>query len=165
MLVVGIDPGKSGALCILNATTREIVTIFDMPLLESDGTVDAKLLAVLLSQHNLKLAVLEDVSAMTYMALDANGKRVKRGQGAAASFAFGESKGAVRGVLGALGIRTFLVKPAVWKSLLGLSSNKKESLELARKTFPSHDSQFLLMKHDGRAEAALLAMFGADRLK
>lgn len=90
--------------------------------------------------------------------VDARGMR--RGQGAAASFEFGKSQGVVLGILSALEIKTILVKPAVWKSMLNLSSDKSLSRTRASSIFPRKAGQFARKKDDGNAEAALLAWLG-----
>lgn len=103
--------------------------------------------------------VMEDVAAMTYT----NAQGEKRGQGAAASFAFGKAAGVVIGVLAALEIKTHLVMPAVWKSLLNLSSDKNLSRSKARAIFSREADLFLRKKDNDRAEAALLAHFASQR--
>jgi len=50
------------------------------------------------------------------------------------------------------------VHPAVWKRFFGLSGkDKKASIETAKKLFPS--APLFLAKHDGRAEALLIAEY------
>jgi hypothetical protein len=49
----------------------------------------------------------------------------------------------------------------VWKRSLGLTSDKRASLDRARLMFPSADLR--LAKHDGRAEALLLAHYAMRR--
>lgn len=85
-------------------------------------------------------------------------------QGVASMFRFGYNAGILLGVLNALEIKVLKVKPAVWKSALNLSSDKSKSLKLARKLFPSLHNQLRMQKNDGRAEALLLAHFGATVL-
>lgn len=154
-LVLGIDPGKSGALVWLDADTKRVVTYVDMP---QNGIELSRSLRL---APEIKFAVIEAVSAMTYT--DEEGK--KRGQGAAASFNFGFGAGMLDGALCALGIPIYYVVPGTWKALYGLSSDKSKSIELAKKKFPQFAPQLTLKKHDGRAEAALLALFGAERFK
>jgi crossover junction endodeoxyribonuclease RuvC len=76
-------------------------------------------------------------------------------QGVASSFAFGVVFGSILSVLQAMQIGIDLVTPATWKRALGLSSDKRASLDKARLLFPTADLH--LAKHDGRAEALLLA--------
>ena len=81
------------------------------------------------------------------------------GQGMASSFAFGRAVGGVEAVLAALGPPVTHVTPAAWKKRAGLTSAKADSLALARLRFGARE-EFRLKRHEGRAEAALLALYG-----
>jgi hypothetical protein len=73
--------------------------------------------------------------------------------------------GAILGALGALGLEVHIVTPAAWKRAVGVTADKRSSLDLARTLWPSDaDRWFRLAKHDGRAEAALIAVYGLDVL-
>lgn len=164
-LYIGVDPGLRGAISVFNPTDGSL-EVHDMPLATKKSglhDVDPQDLAAIIEKHArfVRYAIVEHVGAMTY--IDRDGK--KRGQGAAASFAFGKATGTVLGVLGAFYIPVIPVVPSVWKSLMGLSSNKGQSLAKAKDLFPLHGHHFSRAKDDGRAESALLAYFGADRFK
>lgn len=77
-------------------------------------------------------------------------------------FNFGRSYGDVRGVVGALDVPLHLVSPSKWKKHFGLTSNKDESRRKAIWTFPAVAERFVLKKHDGRAEAALIALYYSE---
>lgn len=159
-MVLGIDPGFTGATCLI--TESGIHSILDIPLLATE-TLTARHkfrsvdMAALVGQlkpfaHKIQLAVIERVSAMPQ-------------QGVASTFRFGQTTGQIEGIVCALGItRTIRPPPAVWKAAMGVTHNKKTSLELARKLAPLHLSELKLAKHDGRAEAFLLALYGARSL-
>ena len=83
------------------------------------------------------------------------------GQGVTSSFSFGLSYGLVRGVLAGHGVPLSLVTPNEWKRLFRLSSDKNESRFMAARLFPTNAASFARVKDDGRAEASLLALFGA----
>lgn len=70
------------------------------------------------------------------------------------AFTFGEVYGIVQGMFGMLQIPILKTRPGVWKSQLGLSSDKNKSILLAQKTFPEYTFK---KSEDGKAEAALLA--------
>lgn len=157
-LVVGIDPGLTGAVAFYDTEKKELQSVHDMP---TTPVELAKLVTVQLLLYGIRYAVVEEVSAMSYT--DKEGK--KRGQGAVASFTFGEGFGVIQGVLGALDIPIVFTRPSVWKTLLSLDSDKNKSRVLAIQKFRSHAELFKRKKDDGRAEAALLALFGAERFK
>lgn len=106
------------------------------------------------------LAILEDVGGMTY--IDKFGHI--RGQGTAASFNFGKAAGIVQGVIAANYIPIMFSKPSIWKPMMQLSHDKDLSRSEAQRLFPDFRSYFYQKRHDGRAESALLALFGAERL-
>lgn len=146
MLTLGIDPGLTGALALLDADGQpELVA--DLPIIRdrSLAWVDGnRLQSMLLEaiQGRPCRAVVERVSAMPR-------------QGVASSFAFGVGFGSILATLQTLRLPLELVTPATWKRTLGLSSDKRASLDKARLLFPS--AELHLRKHEGRAEALLIA--------
>jgi len=173
-LVIGIDPGLSGAIAIVDSKTCELVSLKDMPIVQPDRPhkqknkakshrqVDIPAFAKHIESYKstTRLCCIEKVHAMVYK----NKRGETRGQGAASSFNFGFATGVLHGVLAAKEIPTILYDPAVWKMALGLSSDKSKSLTLARKLFPKHVDQFQRKMDNDRAEAALLAWIGAKAL-
>jgi len=142
--ILGIDPGVSGALAVYYPDHPMIIAIHDMPV---DGkAVDGYELAKIIRQYNPEVAFIEAVHSFS-------------GQGVSSSFNFGCSYGVARGVVAACGIPTTLVSPQKWKRELELSKDKNQSLEMARMLWPDSD-KFKRKKDDGRAEAALIAMYG-----
>lgn len=83
-------------------------------------------------------------------------------QGIASSFSFGVSFGSILSVLHAMHIPLEFVTPIVWKRSYGLSKDKHATLHKARLMFLA--AELHLAKHDGRAEALLLAEYGRRRL-
>jgi len=55
--------------------------------------------------------------------------------------------------------------PKRWKGEYDLGSDKRASLAMASALFPSYKESFKLLKDDGLAEAALLAHYGANKVK
>lgn len=141
-VVIGIDPGVSGAVAAVDAATGALVWVEDMPAL--DKHVNAAALADLLEGEVIVAAAVEAVHAMPK-------------QGVTSSFNFGRSYGVVLGVLAALDAPVVHVRPTVWKRALGLNADKSASRRLATETWPAHARQFTRVKDDGRAEAALIA--------
>jgi hypothetical protein len=144
---LGVDPGLSGAIAFYFPTAPDRVAAEDMPV--AAGLVDCATLAARIRQMRPDLAVVERVAS-------------RPGQGVASTFKFGAAYGAILGVLGALQIRTVLVTPTTWKKHFALSSDKEQSRALALRTFAKSPEHFARKKDDGRAEAALLALYGAN---
>jgi crossover junction endodeoxyribonuclease RuvC len=83
-------------------------------------------------------------------------------QGVSSVFAFGKAYGVVLGVVGANYLKLVSPPPALWKRVLGLSGKGKDASRMAASNFwPHHAGQFARVKDDGRAESALLALYGA----
>ena len=69
---------------------------------------------------------------------------------------------AVSGMLASNSIQIEKVKPEVWKSFFWTFKRQKLSIKLADKLVPESIEHLTLAKHDGRAEAILLAYYAAD---
>lgn len=148
--VVGIDPGLSGALVLLNAA-GELVAFSDMPVFTIDGKnrIDVHELGSQLARYNSEgtRAVIELVGAMP-------------GQGVSSMFNFGFATGAIHGVVGALAMPLQTVTPAKWKKHFGISKDKDAARQLATRKWPH--GPFSRKKDAGRAEAALIALYALE---
>jgi crossover junction endodeoxyribonuclease RuvC len=154
VLTVGIDPGLSGAIAILDQA-GELVSVTDLPVIRdlSLAWIDGnELQSIILGalQGRTAGAIVERVSSMP-------------GQGVASSFQFGVGLGSVLSVLQALHIPLEFVTAAVWKRSYGLGKDKHASLHKARLMYPS--AELHLAKHHGRAEALLVARYSLNRLR
>lgn len=147
--ILGIDPGVSGAIAFYFSETPDRIAVEDVPVVA--GEISAAVLAARIKTFGPSIAIIERVSAMPK-------------QGVVSMFNFGVSFGQARGVIGALGIPLHYVTPSKWKKHFRLSSDKDESRKLAQHLFPSCATSFALKKHDGRAEAALIARYGFETL-
>ena len=153
--ILGVDPGLSGCMAMLH---KGAVDVFDIP--TTTRTVNKKekrqidpyqLSAWLEIQRPLiKFAVVEQVGTMP-------------GQGVTSAFNFGFTTGCIHGIIAACGIEIRTVSPQVWKRKYGLiGQNKDASRGEASRRFPEFTHLWQLKKHDGRAEAALLALYGSE---
>ena len=143
---LGLDPGLSGALAFYFTDHPSRVSCFDMPVV--DAMVDGATLASMIERLRPDVAVVELVGSMP-------------GQGLSSTFRFGRAFGIATGVLSALHVPYTLVSPGKWKKHFGLSSDKERSRALALRTFADTPEHFARKRDDGRAEAALLALYGA----
>jgi hypothetical protein len=153
MLTLGIDPGLSGALAILDADGNAEL-LADLPVIRdrSLAWIDAGTMQMLLVdaiRGRQCRAIVERVSAMPR-------------QGIASAFTFGVGLGSLLAALQTLRLPIELVTPASWKLAMGLGRDKRASIDKARLLFPSAD--LTLAKHDGRAEALLLAWYAQRHL-
>lgn len=127
-LVIGIDPGLTGALAVL-AADGSLDCVHDLPVIRDrtlawiDGS-DLQSIVLGALRGRTARAVVERVASMPR-------------QGVASSFQFGVGFGSILGVLRAMHLPIEFVTPAAWKRALGLSSDKKASLHKARLLFPT----------------------------
>ena len=156
-VILGIDIGASGAIALLTPT-GELVDVFDMPCL-ADGpggrrAVSAPLLAEIIFKSHASKAFVEFVGA-------------RPGEGAVGAFSFGRSRGVVEGVLGAACVPAAHMAPAAWKRAVGLPAGREGAKDAARaeaiRRWPAKAALFALKKHDGRADASLIAIAGLKR--
>ena len=149
MITIGIDPGLSGAVGVLNNGLYQAVE--DMPTVaKGSGSVKSEadaagLLGMLrwYSKPDIPVAVaLERVNAMP-------------GQGVSSVFSLGDSFGVARAVVAASRFELTYVTPATWKRHFGLGSDKEQCRALAIRLFP--DAPLHLKKYADRAEALLMA--------
>jgi crossover junction endodeoxyribonuclease RuvC len=157
MTIVGVDPGLSGALFFMEprASTGEAV---DLPVhvltrgWKQKRELDIVQLSSLLARRWITHAFVEQVGAMP-------------GQGVSSTFAFGKTFGAILGVLAARSIPLTLVAPLRWKRAIGVTKSKDGCRARASQLLPTAAHQWPLRRHDGRAEAALIALYGARQLQ
>lgn len=146
LCILGVDPGLSGAVAFYFPSRPDLIGAEDMPVV--DGSIDVAHLARRIGQMATSLAIVERVGSMP-------------GQGLSSTFRFGVAYGAVLGVLGALAIPVHLVAPGKWKRHFALPADKEAARGLAIRTWPA-SPHFSRKKDHGRAEASLLAKYGAS---
>lgn len=152
-LILGVDPGATGALMLIDTADRRIAAGLDMPVLRygSWKLVDGAAALAWVQAQQIDRIVVERADCMPN---DAK----------AAAVQFGRVVGGIASVLIASGRPLELAAPSAWKARAGLLHQGKEaSRDLARVTFGADAAAtwFSLKKHHDRAEAALLALYGA----
>jgi Holliday junction resolvasome, endonuclease subunit len=149
--ILGIDPGLSGALALFDPFA-ETLEVIDMPVVEIKAKryIDNVSLSKWLDERKAGVAVamIEQVHSMP-------------GQGVSSTFAFGRAFGSVEGAVVANGIVLSSVTPAIWKACMGVTADKNTSRARASQILPKYAESWKLKKHDGRAEAALIAVYAA----
>lgn len=145
MIYLGIDPGRHGAIAILNAAANEL-TVHDMP----DTT--AALHDLIAGLPIVKIALLEKPFFPRMIGIN-NAVKIA------------EAYGILKGALAWRSIPAREIAPADWKKRLALSSNKSASREKAAMAFPDAADLFRRVKDDGRAEAALLSLIASETRK
>lgn len=161
-LILGVDPGLSGAIAVIDLDTSEVIDMIDIPTYQKPTDarkqgyfemIDVHKLAFLIDMYApmVAIAVLEEPGAMPE-------------QGLSSTFRFGHVCGQIHGVLAGNYIPVVPVKPAVWKSALALTGNKMDSIIRANLDYPAARELWALKKHNDRAEAALMCSYGKKYL-
>lgn len=145
MRVIGIDPGATGALVMLEDGVP--IEWEEMPVVKIGSTtrVNASAVADFLQCSLAAHVFVEAVHSMPK-------------QGVASSFNFGHNVGTIMGVLGALRIPHTLVTPQAWKKAAGLiGTDKDASRARALQLWPDWSELNKKAKGQALADAALIA--------
>ncbi len=157
MKIIGIDPGLSGAIAILE--NKKVLKFFDMPVM-SEGKKNkrqlnsAQLVNILrenINSNNEEISVVvEQVNAMP-------------GQGVTSMFNFGQTFGAIKGVCAALSLPIYFVRPSKWKKHFELiNSSKDASRTKVIEMYPHLSDQLSKKKDVNKSDAILIARFFSD---
>jgi crossover junction endodeoxyribonuclease RuvC len=153
-MIIGIDPGLSGAVALYSPARS--MQIMDIPTFEitvnghKRRQVDLhQCYAMLVKLTNVAdLIVIEEPHAMPK-------------QGVTSAFSFGHVCGMLQAFVVTTGVPMVLVRPNIWKHFCKVPADKDATRKRASQMFPSFAHNWPLKKHDGRAEAALIAWYGA----
>ena len=153
MIIIGIDPGVSGAICIL--TDGKITELYEMPTM-IDGKKNKKQVngaevtniinKELVNEKDINV-VIEHVSAMP-------------GQGVTSMFNFGQSFGVLKGICAAIKLPVHFIRPVKWKKHFNLINTEKDaSRTKVIEFFPYISSKISKKKDANKADAILIARF------
>jgi len=152
MIKIGIDPGLSGAIVIMEMNVP--IEWHRMPTMKtgSANRVNAPALAAIIKPYlyfdKPLHAYVELVSSMP-------------GQGVASMFSFGHSAGVIQGVLGAFEIPVTMVTPSQWKKRATLVNQDKDaSRTLAIQMWPFWRELDKKGAGQAYADAAFIALYG-----
>tara|TARA_B100001093_G_C26562443_1_gene899283 strand:+ start:319 stop:813 length:495 start_codon:yes stop_codon:yes gene_type:complete len=156
MRIIGIDPGLSGGIAILE--NNKVEKIFDMPVMpdgkKNKRQLNSALLAKLI-KDNIKnieetVMVVEQVNAMP-------------GQGVTSMFNFGQTFGAIKGICAALSLPIFFVRPAKWKKHFELiNSSKDASRTKVIEMYPMIAEKLSKKKDVNKSDAILIARYYSE---
>ena len=155
MLIIGIDPGISGAICFLK--NGKIVDAIEMPSMaegkknkkQVNGSQIFNEISARIKDYNKEdiKVVIEQVSAMP-------------GQGVTSMFNFGQSFGVIKGICSAMQLPIFYVRPTKWKKYFDLiNSSKDASRTKVIEIFPRISHLLSKKKDANKADAILIASF------
>ena len=155
MLIIGIDPGISGAICFMEK--GRIIDVIDMPSM-ADGKNNKK-------QVNGSQVFNEISSYTKHKSIEDIKVIIERvsampGQGVTSMFNFGQSFGILKGVCSAMNLSMHFVRPVKWKKHFNLiNSSKDASRTKAIEIFPYFSVNLSKKKDANKADAILIASY------
>jgi crossover junction endodeoxyribonuclease RuvC len=155
MRLLGIDPGIRGGLAIVLVNSgnggAQLIDAIDIPTIgiaaKERGDVIALRKWVL--SHRPDHCLIERAQALPK-------------QGASSGFKYGRAVGAIEAVIASCEVPLTIIEPTAWKKFHALRGGDKESSrQRAMQLFPAAHALLARKMDHGRAEAALMAVYGA----
>ncbi|MAJ23110.1 MAG: crossover junction endodeoxyribonuclease [Candidatus Pelagibacter sp. TMED64] len=159
MIIIGIDPGVSGAISILE--NKKIIEVHEMPTMidgkkhkrQVNGALVTQIIKKHLKNNKEIVLVVEQVGAMP-------------GQGVTSMFNFGQSFGIIKGICAALMLPLYLVRPVKWKKHFELINSEKDaSRTKAIQIYPEFSEYLSKKKDSNKADSILIARYFYDANK
>ena len=158
MIIIGIDPGITGAISVLE--NKQVIEVYDTPTMidgkknkrQVNGAQVTNIIKESLNKDKDKevVVVVEHVNAMP-------------GQGVTSMFNFGQSFGVIKGICSALSLPIYFVRPAKWKKHFNLiKTNKDASRTKVIQAYPEISSKLSRKKDSNKADAILIARYFND---
>ena len=153
MKIIGIDPGLSGAIAILEK--KKVLNLFDMPVM-AEGKKNKKQLN---SAHLVNI-IRENSIGDEEIAVVVEQVNAMPGQGVTSMFNFGQTFGAIKGICAALELPIYFVRPSKWKKYFELiNSSKDSSRTKAIEMYPKLSNHLSKKKDVNKSDAILIARF------
>jgi len=156
MIIIGIDPGISGAISIIE--NKKILEVYDTPTMidgkKNKRQINSAQVTNIIKERIISekevVVVVEQVNAMP-------------GQGVTSMFNFGQSFGVIKGICAALSLPIYFVRPTKWKKHFNLiKTNKDASRTKVIEAYPEISSKLHRKKDSNRADAILIALYFND---
>ena len=153
MKIIGIDPGLSGAIAIIQ--DNKVLGIYNMPVM-AEGKKNKRQI----NSAQLVNIIKENTKSNEDIAVVVEQVNAMPGQGVTSMFNFGQTFGAIKGVCAALKLPIFFVRPSKWKKYFELiNSSKDSSRTKVIEMYPSLSSQKKKKKDVNKSDAILIARF------
>ena len=156
MIIIGVDPGVSGGISILE--NKKVIEVYDMPTMiegkknkrQVNGSQVTNIIKENVDTNKETTVVVEHVNAMP-------------GQGVTSMFNFGQSFGVIKGICAALSLPIYFVRPTKWKKHFNLLKTSKDaSRTKVIEVYPELSSKLHRKKDSNRADAILIALYFSD---
>ena len=156
MKIIGIDPGLSGAIAVLEDI--KVLSLFEMPVM-AEGKKNKRQL----NSAQLVNIIKENTNEDEEVAVIVEQVNAMPGQGVTSMFNFGQTFGAIKGVCAALQLPIFFVRPPKWKKHFELIKASKDSSRTKTIEMYPHLSNQLSKKKDvNKSDAILIARYYSE---
>lgn len=152
MKVLGLDPGKNGALTIIDTVSNEV---FTHHITCTEDRIDVKAIGKFLFTHKPDIAFVEQVHGMP--------KHSSKG-----NFTFGLNHGLVLACLYFLDIPINFIAPVTWKIALfgSRTANKNDAINFVTSNYPLVNliPKGKRVPHDGIADSVCITHYGIGKV-
>lgn len=148
MNILGIDNGLKGALAFYDGSEN---LVYDMPTYGMERpAIDIIRLCDIIRLNKPDHAYIEKLTPMPKIS-------------GLTAFSMGHSEGIMEACLNALQVPYTLVRSSAWKKAMSCPADKDAARMRASQLLPQFAHNWDLKKHDGRAEASLIALYGWNK--
>jgi len=152
MIILGIDPGITGAVACYDTNLEKVTHIYDMP---------TEMIAVSgKSRPRVSAQGVRELlwsSAASHMAIEKVGGLP--GQSGSASFNFGRGVGVIIGIAATMEFQIEEIPPVTWKAKLRVPKDKVAAATRASEMMPHLSHEWRHKTRADRAEAAMTAVY------
>jgi len=152
--ILGVDPGIHGGLAIVelnDGAAPQLIDAIDIPVagIGAKERVDVLAVRTWILSHQPQHALIERGQAMPK-------------QGASSGYKYGRAVGSIEAAVTCCEIPITIIEPSMWKKFHQLRGSDKEAgRQRALQLFPAAHALLALKRHHNRAEASLIALYGA----
>ena len=163
MIIFGIDPGVSGAICALRKVNE--IAIYEMPTMIDGKKNKSQVNGAEVS--NIFLKELENLTSkdswQSEVKVVVEHVTAMPGQGVTSMFNFGQSFGVIKGICAAMKLPIYFVRPTKWKKHFNLiKTHKDASRTKVIEIYPNISAQLSRKKDSNKADAILIARYFND---
>ena len=156
MIIIGIDPGISGAISIIE--NKKILEVYDTPTM-----IDGKKNKKQINSAQVTNIIKERINSGKEVVVVVEHVNAMPGQGVTSMFNFGQSFGVIKGKCAALSLPIYFVRPTKWKKHFNLiKTNKDASRTKVIEVYPEISDKLHRKKDSNRADAILIALYFND---
>lgn len=146
--ILGVDNGLHGALSFYDGAE---LLVYDMPIYKTDRPViDIVRLTNIIKLNKPTHAIIEKLTPLPKIS-------------GLTAFSMGHSEGIVLTILTTLQVPFTFVRPKDWKSAMQCPKEKNAARLRASQLLPTFKHNWDKVKDDGRAESALIALYGWNK--